>query len=345
MSFRSYTIDSIEVPSVTTVLGCLDKSESLIPWAVRQCTKFIRENKGDRETYPTLDKLLASAENNWRNVRDEAADTGTRVHGIIERHIKKTGIPPVGEPVPELAYNAFKQWEELHGVHWVKSELQIFHPSEFYAGTLDAITLFEGKNYVIDFKTSNGFYDTYGMQIAAYASAARMAGIEVEGCGILRLDKTTGLPEWRDFSHRMDRDYQAFLHLLDFWYSTAERRLKNNPRVALGRIPRRTREKFDQRTIQQNRYWRGLCRIFMSYTGYTMDEVHDFFRGLFHYKSIIISDTEMKTLLSTTTFDISGMADFIEKCRKWQQENKPEWYLPTVEEWEEWDKEEMRKEI
>ncbi len=338
MSFRTYTIDEVELPSVTSVLGILDKSEALLPWAVRQCTKFIRENKGDRETYPTLDRLLTSAENEWRNVRDEAGETGSQAHSIIESHIKGKAVPTEISP----AYGAFKQWEDLHCVSWLKSEMTVQDLSEGYAGTLDAIAIFEGKNYVIDFKTSSGFYDTFGMQIAAYANAARKMGHDIEGCGVLRLDKKTGLPEWRDYSHRMDRDYNAFLHLLDYWYSAAERRLKKNPRTAMGRIPRRERVKqFDQRTIQQNRYYRALCRIIMSHTGYTMEQVHDFFRGLFLYESIIIGKTEMKSLLSTTDQDRKGMTDFIDNMRQWQQENEPTWYLPTVEEWEVWDREQI----
>lgn len=336
---RSYTIDGIDMPSVTSVLGTVDKSDALIPWAVRQCTKFIRENKGNRESYPTLDRLLESAENNWRTVRNEAADTGTQAHNEIEEYIKR-GVIPSDTP----AFTAFKSWEEQHGVIWKRSELTVHHPGEFYAGTLDAVCLFEGKPYVIDFKTSNGFYDTFGMQIAAYGEASKAWGVEIEGGGILRLDKTTGLPEWRDYSHRMARDYAAFLHLLDFWYSVSERKLKNNPRIALGRIPRRQREKFDARTIQQNRYYRALCRIIMSHSGHTMEEVHDFFRGLFHYKSIIIAECEMKSLLSTTTLDIDGMGVFIEKVLDWQRTNKPEWHLPTVEEWMEWDKQQTAKE-
>lgn len=337
---RSYTVDDIQMPSVTTVLGVVDKSEALLPWAVRQCTKFIREHKGNREQYPTLDALLNSAENNWRTVRDTAADTGTQAHNEIEEYIKH-GVIPGDTP----AFTAFKSWEEQHGVIWKRSELTVHHAGEFYAGTLDAVCLFEGKPYVIDFKTSGGFYDTFGMQIAAYGEAAKTLGHEIEGGGILRLDKNTGLPEWRDYSHRMSRDYAAFQHLLDFWYSTAERKLKNNPRVAMGRIPRRDRERFDARTIQQNRYYRGLCRIIMSHTGYTIDEVHDFFRGMFLYKSIIILDCEMKSLLSTSTLEIDGMGQFIDKIRDWQQKNKPEWYLPTPEEWAAWDEKQTAKEF
>ncbi len=234
---RSYTVQDIEMPSVTTVLGILDKSDALLPWAVRCATSFIRANKGEREKYPTLDALLLGAESEWRTARDEAGDIGSEIHGLISSYILK-GADAVGTYRPEVekGFLAFLEWEKQHGVKWLKSEMTVSHESLCFAGTLDAICEFEGKSYVVDFKSSNGFYDTFGMQIAAYHGAVLSMGETVEGCGILRLDKKTGEPEWKDYSKRQDRDYKAFCRLLDYWYSAAKRKLKNNPRVTEGEI-------------------------------------------------------------------------------------------------------------
>ena len=35
------------------------------------------------------------------------------------------------------------------------------------------------------------------------------------------------------------------------------------------------------------------------------------------------------------------MIDYIENIREWQQDNEPEWYLPTVEEWKKQDEAEI----
>ncbi len=235
---RTYTIDDIEAPSVTTVLGILDKSDALLGWAVRCCTDFIRQNKGERDRYPTLDALLNAARNNWRDVRDTAADTGSQIHDMIEKYIKH-GRDSAGETPDQVAHGflAFLEWEKTNKVTWLESERTIFHPELLYAGTLDAVAVIDGKKYVIDFKSSGGFYDTFGPQIAAYR-AAYMAetGVEIHGCGILRLDKNTGEPEWKDYTKRQDRDFRAFSKLLDYWYSASKRRLKNNFRVDEGAI-------------------------------------------------------------------------------------------------------------
>jgi|GEM_PF-5374228 len=49
--------------------------------------------------------------------------------------------------------------------------------------------------------------------------------------GILRLDKDTGLPEWKDYSDKYETKLISFLSLLDYYYKDKKRRLKNNPRV------------------------------------------------------------------------------------------------------------------
>lgn len=223
---RSYTIDGVEFPSVTTVLDCLGKGDALMHWAVGQATTYIRQNRG---LGLSLDELLEKASKNWMTVKEEAAGIGSEIHDLIEKYIQH-GKDAVGQYRPEVTHGflAFLEWERAHGVKWLKSEFQIVSHVYGYAGTLDAICIYEDRPYVIDFKSSKGFYDTFGMQIAAYRLAAEEMGHKVEGTGILRLDKVTGDPEWKDYSKTYDRDQAAFLKLLEFWYTAKKRRLRNN---------------------------------------------------------------------------------------------------------------------
>lgn len=223
---RAYTIDGTEFPSVTTVLDCLGKGDALMHWAVGLATTYIRQNRG---LGLSLDELLERAAKNWMTAKNEAAGIGTEIHDLIELYIKE-GQDAVGKYRPEVTHGflAFLQWEKDHGVKWLQSEMQIVSQVHGYAGTLDAICIYEGRPYVIDFKSSKGFYDTYGMQIAAYRKAAEEMGHTVEGTGILRLDKTTGEPEFKDYSKDYDRDLTAFIKLLDFYYHQKQRRLRNN---------------------------------------------------------------------------------------------------------------------
>lgn len=223
---RAYTIDGTDFPSVTTVLDSLGKGDALMHWAVGLATTYIRQNRG---LGLPLDELLERASKNWMTAKNEAADIGSEIHDLIERYIKD-GRDAVGTYRPEVTHGflAFLEWEKMHGVKWIKSEMQIVSHVHGYAGTLDAICIYEGRTYVIDFKSSRGFYDTFGLQIAAYRKAAEEMGHTIDGTGILRLDKTTGEPEWKDYSATFDRDVSAFLKLLDFYYTFKNRRLKNN---------------------------------------------------------------------------------------------------------------------
>jgi hypothetical protein len=223
---RAYDIDGTEYPSVTTVLDCLGKGDGLLYWAVGLAMTYIRQNRG---LGLSLDELLDQASRNWMTVKEEAANIGSEIHSLIERYIKE-GKDAIGAFRPEVEHGflAFLEWERVHGIKWIKSEMQIVSREFGYAGTLDAICLYEGRAYVIDFKSSKAFNDTMGMQIAAYRNAAAEMGHSIEGMGILRLDKLTGEPEWKDYSASYAKDRAAFLKLLDFYYAAKKRRLKNN---------------------------------------------------------------------------------------------------------------------
>lgn len=223
---RAYNIDGTEFPSVTTVLDCLGKGDALMHWAVGQAMVYIRQNRG---LGLSLDELLEKASKNWMTIKEEAAGIGSEIHDLIEKYIKH-GRDAVGTYRPEVTHGflAFLEWEKAHGVKWIQSEMQIVSRVHGYAGTLDAICMYEDRPYVIDFKSSKGFYDTFGMQIAAYRKAAEEMGHTVEGTGILRLDKLTGEPEWKDYSANYERDIASFLKLLDYWYNAKNRRLRNN---------------------------------------------------------------------------------------------------------------------
>jgi hypothetical protein len=95
---------------------------------------------------------------------------------------------------------------------------------DYWGGRLDYYGLFDGKLYVIDFKTSKHHYiHEHGPQIAAYRSAVE--NVEVEGCGVLRLDKTTGYPDFKDYSKRYEKDLKEFQLMVPLY-------MHRHPRIA-----------------------------------------------------------------------------------------------------------------
>jgi len=237
---RSYGIDGVEYPSVTTILSVLNKGDALLGWAVKCATNHVR--LGLKNGNADMETLLLSAETEWKFVRDEAGDIGTEIHTLIHRYIQ-FGKDATGALRPEVenGFLAFLDWEKAHRVQWMQTEMPIVSRAHGFAGTLDAICLFDGKKYLIDFKSSKAFYDGFEMQLAAYRVGAAELGIQTEGCGILRLDKETGLPEWKDYTSKQDQAEKAFLALVRFYYLQKNRMLKNNPFVLKAK-PKTTKE-------------------------------------------------------------------------------------------------------
>jgi len=234
-----YTIEGVDYPSVTQILDILDKP-ALKQWAVNMACNYIKDNvkSGDFDATEIKD-LADQAKKEWKNLSQEAMSIGSEVHSLIEKYIKD-GRDAVGEMRPEVenAFLAFLDWEKENIDKWLASEMTVYDPTIGYAGTLDAIAkmkknvTFNGLIYVLDFKASKGFYDGYGMQLSGYRGAVqRELDYSIDGQGIVRLDKETGLPEFKDYSKVYEAKLSAFYKLTDYYYAAAKRRLKNNPRV------------------------------------------------------------------------------------------------------------------
>jgi len=246
-----------EFPSVTTI-DCRDKSSQLMAWAVNTMADYakneferIKDSFDENEIDPELVyyNVIDTAKNNYRKLSTEAAGIGTEVHNAIEKFVKDGEIKEdFSTPKAQNSFNAFLEWSEDHVEEYLESERVVFCEENGYAGCLDAIALMkDGRILLIDFKTSKAIYDSMVMQLSAYAGArSRMSGIykfrntdgeilteeykeiNIDGGGILRIDKETGLPEFKDFTDKMERQYDAFLCLVRFYYQEKYRMLKEN---------------------------------------------------------------------------------------------------------------------
>lgn len=232
----AYALDGIQYPSVTSILGLVDKSSALTWWASRCAVDYIRENI-DRIQNPRgaheIDGILNDAVGAFRDASRKAVDIGSQVHHAIEDYIKR-GVDPTGELSPEVqnGFLAFLEWEHKTGVEWGTSELTLFSTAHGYAGTTDIIADINGHRFLIDFKTSKAVYDEYRMQAGAYRQAYNeMYQEPIHNVGILRLDKETGAPDFTDVTTGLERWTTAFNELIHVYYALKKRRLKNNPFV------------------------------------------------------------------------------------------------------------------
>ena len=220
---KRYEVDGVEYPSVTQIINQLDKSEGLLPWASRCAVDYICNNLANLSG-----EILDQAVLAYKTVNGEAKDIGTAVHDLIEKNV----VPVVDEVQYDEIYTAFcayQSWRDEHIDEFLMTEQFFYDKYCCFAGTLDAVVrMKDGRILVIDYKTSNGFYDGYDLQLAAYRYLyENTTGGRIDGQAILRLDKKTGKPEFKEYKeYKID----AFIKLLDFFYAYKKRRFKNNPR-------------------------------------------------------------------------------------------------------------------
>ena len=143
------------VPGTTTIIGRFKESGALLHWAFKQ---------GQSGVASLYEK------------RDEAAEAGTLAHDMIECFILNKPQPEhvnVNPQIAERAANAFVQFREW----WDQTRIEIIATERAYVserhqfgGTVDAIGRdTKGRIVLVDWKTSNGVYQDYLIQLGAYA--------------------------------------------------------------------------------------------------------------------------------------------------------------------------------
>jgi hypothetical protein len=198
--------DGIRIPSVTQVIGCLDKP-ALYSWYGKY---------GNEEC---------------NRIKNESAEFGTAVHNLIDEHVAKkphqTYLYPDSmnvEMVMKCAKN-FAEWYDNSGLEVISAEPEDAAISKRYnfQGTWDFFGRRKGYPFILpaDWKTSNQIYPTVGLQLAAYAQLfGEQQGWSDEeifkkipnGIGV-RIDKKTA----KVYEHTFDglRFYfDVFKHLL-----------------------------------------------------------------------------------------------------------------------------------
>jgi hypothetical protein len=143
------------VPGVTTILGRWKESGGLIRWAYQR-------GKDGLELYES---------------RDKAAELGTIVHEMAEAFIngKDPSLSIPGTLVNDdrhavfSAFTAFQEWWESNKFVLVEQETQMVSEVYKFGGTFDLVARdFKDRLCIVDFKTSDGIYQEYLAQIAAY---------------------------------------------------------------------------------------------------------------------------------------------------------------------------------
>ena len=153
---RHYDVNDEKLPSVTTILQATqdaEKAESLKKW-----TQKVGEAAAKR-------------------VLEQATKRGTAMHSYLETYLQGGQIldlRDVGREASSMAETiiakGFNDIEEIWG-----SEVTLFYPN-LYAGATDLCGIYQGRESIIDFKSSNKpkkpeWVKDYKLQMIAYAMA------------------------------------------------------------------------------------------------------------------------------------------------------------------------------
>ncbi len=152
---RTYNVGDKKIPSVTTILSGTqseDKRKALAAW---------RERVGYQEA---------------TKITTQAATRGTEMHYIMEQYLNGVGylnLSKEGSLPRMMAHTIVSNLDKLSRVYGTEVSL---HYEDQWAGSSDAVGVYNGKPTIIDFKQSNKpkreeWIEDYYYQIAAYALA------------------------------------------------------------------------------------------------------------------------------------------------------------------------------
>ncbi len=217
-----YRIGDRIVYGVTSIVNVIGKP-ALIYWAVNQCIDNLKSIWEAGKSYDEIEilNILTTAKNIHTEKKNQSATIGDLAHKWIEDYIKAkiegTNTPtiPVNKQL-ENSINAFLKWEKENKVEWLESEKKIYSKQYDYAGTLDAEAKVNNELSIIDFKTSNGIYDEYFLQVAAYIQARKEeTGNDYKMAYIVRIGKDGEL-EVKELDN-FDKHLRVFLGALEIY--------------------------------------------------------------------------------------------------------------------------------
>lgn len=196
-----YQFEGVNVPRVTEILSNMLHDDFLMVWA---------NNIGLYQRKKYKEEL------------GKAATKGSYVHDAIEDYIQNQNeldldtVTAGFRTEVSYAYGSFRAWWDIvskRNIKIVMQEQRLVCP--WFGGTLDLLVEIDGKIYLLDFKTSNYPSYKYFLQLSAYRYILKYYyGIEIYGCGIIKLNKKA--IEFEEFIiDKANPEYEGFMDLCE----------------------------------------------------------------------------------------------------------------------------------
>ena len=203
---RMYAVNQEKLPSVTSILQATqseEKKASLANWKAR----------------------VGAAEAN--RIKNDASSRGTSMHSHLEKYL--LGQLNL-ELLEEEASKSKKMADEIieQGIKGKLSEIYgtescLYYPGK-YAGTCDAVRVYEGQETIIDFKQSNKpkkeeWIEDYYLQLGAYSLAHNVVHNSKITQGIVLLCTVDNLfQDFRIQGEKLEEYQNKFLEKVEQYY-------------------------------------------------------------------------------------------------------------------------------
>ncbi len=203
--WHTYKLNGIgqRLISATKVTGQLDKSGPLMYWAVNLMKEYLYNFLDHADDKILNDEMLRliieEASKQHAHKKKEAGTIGDLVHDFAEAHsLWKSGLgeQPSVKDLPKEAMkgvNGYLDWIAGKKVEEDRVERVIYSKQHGWVGKTDRTAVIDGKRTVLDYKTANGLYLEYLLQLALYWIAVEEEdGVEYDQGLVIRFDKETG---------------------------------------------------------------------------------------------------------------------------------------------------------
>ncbi|KKN72107.1 hypothetical protein LCGC14_0413930 [marine sediment metagenome] len=214
---------SISVPSVTSIIGQLDKP-GLVFWAANLTADYclnqlVNPKTGKiRKVIKDPKEVFELAKRRHSEELEKAANKGKAAHRVLENWLLHGKVPLVKSGINakyvNTCWQSFTRWQKAVNFKEVLGvEQRVFCVEHHYAGTYDLKCILGETEYVVDYKTSKAVREPeYPMQLAAYAYAEdAWAFTEGKlGIGVLHFDPDTGEFRWHDYTNVMGAHMTLF---------------------------------------------------------------------------------------------------------------------------------------
>ncbi len=200
-----YWIEDVPYPSVTHVIGILDKP-ALRYWYGREVYRAM-----------VADPTLAEKEalNKPYEISESAKDRGSTIHSIVEAwRQNQVYVDNVPEPFRGYA-QGFYEWVKDNDTEIVEHERTVVSKEHGYAGTLDLLIKLNGSKLplVADVKTGKDIYPEAWLQLSAYRQALAEQGVKTAGIAVVLLQDNGSYK----FEHQAEDFLPQFLACKTLW--------------------------------------------------------------------------------------------------------------------------------